>query len=231
MVVLCNFQAEMKGQLFSHLSNVSNCSNLEAAIGKYSRFFFYFQNLSFSFSTIWRNDRKVLYNFQAEMKQRAIILPSFELEQFGACYREISAILPTRFGERTKMAEKYFIIFRQRWNKRQWFFHFSNVSNRSNLKPAIGKCFLYFSSPFYTVYRMENDRKVLDNFQACAEMKHGTSSWYAIGRLSSGSCTPSLAREKSSRWFTMPLERVCFSWPTSSRVGPRSIIRRSTEIV
>lgn len=97
--VLCNFQAEMKGQLFSHLSNVSNCSNLEAAIGKYSRFFFYFQNLSFSFSTIWRNDRKVLYNFQAEMKQRAIILPSFELEQFGACYREISAILPTRFGE------------------------------------------------------------------------------------------------------------------------------------
>lgn len=36
--------------------------------------------------------------------------------------------------------------------------------------------FLYFSSPFYTVYRMENDRKVLDNFQACAEMKHGTSS-------------------------------------------------------
>lgn len=73
----------MKGQLFSHLSNVSNCSNLEAAIGKYSRFFFYFQNLSFSFSTIWRNDRKVLYNFQAEMKQRAIILPSFELEQFG----------------------------------------------------------------------------------------------------------------------------------------------------
>lgn len=55
--------------------------------------------------------------------------------------------------------------------------------------------FLYFSSPFYTVYRMENDRKVLDNFQACAEMKHGTSSWYAIGRLSSGSCTPSLAKE------------------------------------
>lgn len=109
--------------------------------------FFYFQNLSFSFSTIWRNDRKVLYNFHAEMKQRAIILPSFELEQFGACYREISAILPTRFGEWTKMVEKYFIIFRQRWNKRQSFFHFSNVSNRSNLEPAIGKCSFYIFPP------------------------------------------------------------------------------------
>lgn len=190
---------------------------------------------------------------------------------------KIYPFLSLRFGE---MTEKYFIIFRQKWNKGQSFFHLSNWSNLEfllsrNIRDSsytvwrmnqngrkvlynfqaemkqkaiilpfferfeseqFGACyrkmlFLYFSSPFYTVYRMENDRKVLDNFQACAEMKHGTSSWYAIGRLSSGSCTPSLAREKSSRWFTMPLERVCFSWPTSSRLGPRSIIRRSTEIV
>ena len=35
--------------------------------------------------------------------------------------------------------------------------------------------FLFFlSSPFYTLNRIENDRKVLDNFQTCAEMKHRT---------------------------------------------------------
>lgn len=140
------FRQKWKGN-YSPIFRMFRIAAIWKLLSENIRFFFYFQNLSFSFSTIWRNDRKVLYNFQAEMKQRAIILPSFELEQFGTCYREISAILPTRFGEWTKMAEKYFIIFRQRWNKRQSFFHFSNVSNRSNLEPAIGKCSFYIFPP------------------------------------------------------------------------------------
>lgn len=82
--VLYNFQAEMKQRAIILPSN-SKTFRIGAIWSLLSRlFFFYFFSpfLSTRFGE-WRNGREVLYNLQTEMKQRAIIPPAFELQQFG----------------------------------------------------------------------------------------------------------------------------------------------------
>ena len=187
----------MKGQLFFHLSNWSNLQRLLSENICY--FFFIFPLLSFlhdlknremigKYFTIFKHAQKwnkeqsffhlLNWNNLEKLKIEKYFIISRKKWNKRQSFFHFSKWNNFRFGDWTKMVEKYFIIFRQKWNKRQSFFHLSNVLNWSNLEsyPKIfAILFLFFlSSPFYTLNRIENDRKVLDNFQTCAEMKHRT---------------------------------------------------------
>lgn len=216
----------MKGQLFFQLSNVSNWSNLQRLLSEnICYFFFIFPLLS----------------FLHDLKNREMIGKYFTIFKHAQKWNKeqsffhllnwnnLEPALSARFGE---MVEKYFIISRKKWNKRQSFFHLSNVSNWSNLEPAITKYsrfFFYFSSPLPSINRMENDRKVLDNFQAYAEMKR-TIPTQEEDRHPDHAHPPSRERDHldDSPFGWKGLFQLPLGSPGSR---PRSIIRRSTEIV
>lgn len=135
----------------------------------------------------------------------------FELEQFGACYRDYSfftfSLLSFLHGlENGEMVEKYFIIFKQKWNKGQ-----SSLSNCSNSDIF----FLFnFSSPLlsYTIWRNGRKAYIVYNFQ-CMRRNIGQS--YARGRPSSGSRPPSRIIEMihhgivGKGLFQLPLDLLC----------------------
>ena len=249
----------MKGQLFFHLSNWSNLQRLLSE--NIRHFFFYFSSPFFStrfremigkYFTIfkhaqkwnkeqsffhllnWNNLEPALSARFGEMVEKYFIISrkKWNKRQSFFHFSNVSNWNNFRFGNWTKMVEKYFIIFRQKWNKRQSFFHLSNVSNWSNLEPAITKYsrfFFYFSSPLPSINRMENDRKVLDNFQAYAEMKR-TIPTQEEDRHPDHAHPPSRERDHldDSPFGWKGLFQLPLGSPGSR---PRSIIRRSTEIV
>ena len=86
------------------------------------------------------------------------------------------SFLSTQFGELTKMVEKYFGIFRQKWkgNYSSNFRMFRiGAICRGYYRKIFAISFFYFSSPFLSARFGEwrNDREVFYNFQTCAEMK------------------------------------------------------------
>ena len=239
----------MKGQLFFHLSNWSNLQRLLSE--NIRHFFFYFSSPFFStrfremigkYFTIFKHAQKwnkeqsffhlLNWNNLEKLKIEKYFIISRKKWNKRQSFFHFSKWNNFRFGDWTKMVEKYFIIFRQKWNKRQSFFHLSNVSNWSNLEPAITKYsrfFFYFSSPLPSINRMENDRKVLDNFQAYAEMKR-TIPTQEEDRHPDHAHPPSRERDHldDSPFGWKGLFQLPLGSPGSR---PRSIIRRSTEIV
>ena len=223
--------------IFPLLSFLHDLKNREM-IGKYFTIFKHAQKWnkeqSFFHLLNWNNLEPALSARFGEMVEKYFIISrkKWNKRQSFFHFSNVSNWNNFRFGNWTKMVEKYFIIFRQKWNKRQSFFHLSNVSNWSNLEPAITKYsrfFFYFSSPLPSINRMENDRKVLDNFQAYAEMKR-TIPTQEEDRHPDHAHPPSRERDHldDSPFGWKGLFQLPLGSPGSR---PRSIIRRSTEIV